>query len=154
MHLLTQSELKNLLDTNIPLSSAMGVEVQCVEKTLVSLSAPLQQNSNHLGTVFGGSASALAILAAWSLLQVKLSEQQLSCEVIIQRNTMEYRHPIPTEMTAICQFDDSERWTRFMRTLERHGRARLSLHSDVSSRGHSCASLDGEFVALLQRLID
>lgn len=154
MHLLTQSELKNLLDTNIPLSSAMGVEVQCVEKTRVSLSAPLQQNSNHLGTVFGGSASALAILAAWSLLQVRLSEQQLSCEVIIQRNTMEYRHPMPATMTATCQFDDSERWSRFMRTLKRRGRARLPLHSDVSSKGRCCASFDGEFVALLSRLID
>jgi len=34
----------------------------------VLLTAPLAANINHRATVFGGSASAVAILAAWTYL--------------------------------------------------------------------------------------
>jgi thioesterase domain-containing protein len=65
-------ELAQYLHEHIPLSRAMGVEV--VEATWdgVSLRAPLAPNINHRETVFGGSASAVAILAAWALLYVRL----------------------------------------------------------------------------------
>ena len=48
----------------IPLSKAIAVQVVEVTNNSVILTAPLQPNINHRLTVFGGSASALAILSA------------------------------------------------------------------------------------------
>jgi thioesterase domain-containing protein len=45
----------------------MGVEVVKADWNGVTLRAPLAPTTNHRKTVFGGSASALAILAAWVL---------------------------------------------------------------------------------------
>ena len=56
--------LENYLHEHIPLSKAMGVTVRSVSGEAVTLAAPLAPNINHRETVFGGSASALAILAA------------------------------------------------------------------------------------------
>ena len=55
------------------------MEVTVVEASLhqVVLSAPLAPNINHRETVFGGSASAVAILAAWSMLHLRLSAEGL-----------------------------------------------------------------------------
>lgn len=146
---MTPVELRHRLATSIPLSQAMAVDVVHADTTRVVLSAPLAQNHNHLGTVFGGSANALAILAAWSLLQLRLESQPPPCEIIIQRNNMEYLHPMPAAMTAECHFNNEILWSRFLRMLERHHRARLTLHADVLSEGRVCAGFDGVFVAML-----
>jgi len=145
---LTSAELKQLLYTHIPLSRAMGVEVLQAEESCAILSAQLQPNINHQGTVFGGSANALAILAAYSLLYLRLNRGHPECHVIIQQNTMRYERPVCGEMLAQCKFDDELRWSRFMRTLERHGRARISLDAVVLHDGQRCASFKGDFVAL------
>ena len=68
------------------------MEVTVVEASphQVVLSAPLAPNINHRDTVFGGSASAVAILAAWSMLHLRLSAEGLGSRLVIQRNTMDY----------------------------------------------------------------
>lgn len=70
------SELEKYLHGHIPLSKAMEVAVVQVQPEGVILSAPLAPNINHRDTVFGGSASAVAILAAWSLLQHSLDRRR------------------------------------------------------------------------------
>ena len=60
----TAPELASDLHAHIPLSAAMQVSVAAVDADGVTLQAPLAPNINHRDTVFGGSASAVAILAA------------------------------------------------------------------------------------------
>lgn len=145
---LTASELKQRLYTDIPLTKSMGIEVIQVEPSCVTVSAPLQPNINHQGTVFGGSANTLAIVSAYSLLYLRLNTLHPQCHVLIQQNTMQYEKPLRGEMLAQCKFDDELRWARFMRILERRGRARISLDSVVLHDGQRCASFKGDFVAL------
>src|SRR3989344_2448014 len=63
------------------------MEVTVVEASphQVVLSAPLAPNINHRETVFGGSASAVAILAAWSMLHLRLSAEGLGSRLVVQR---------------------------------------------------------------------
>ena len=60
--------LEHYLRARIPLTASLGVRVAEANLDCVQLSAPLAANINHSGTVFGGSAAAVATLAAWSLL--------------------------------------------------------------------------------------
>ena len=60
-------DIEHYLHAHIPLSLAMGVKVLSSSREAVRLSAPLAPNINHRATVFGGSASAVALLAAWAL---------------------------------------------------------------------------------------
>lgn len=145
---LTATELKQLLYTQIPLTRLMGVEVIQAEPGCAIVSAPLQPNINHQGTVFGGSANTLAIVAAYSLLFLRLNTTHPHCHILIQQNTMQYEHPIEGEMIAHCEFEDTARWSRFMKTLQRHGRARISLDAVVNQNEQRCASFQGDFVAL------
>jgi hypothetical protein len=63
----------------------MGIEVVVADPTSVMLRAPFAPNINHRETVFGGSASAVTILAAWALLYVRL--QQGTVEKCRQRRS-------------------------------------------------------------------
>src|SRR5512134_691172 len=93
-------ELERFLHENIPLSKAIGIEVQESDSEHVILSAPLVPNINHHSTVFGGSASAVAILAAWALLYIRLRQAGLQHRLVIQKNTMVYERPIADAFVA------------------------------------------------------
>lgn len=144
---MTPSELETYLHDHIPLSRAMAVRVVSIADDKVELGAPLGPNINHRDTIFGGSASAVAILAAWSLLHLRLTAAGLPSRVVIQRNSMEYLAPIAGDFTATARFDATADWDPFIRLLARRGIARISVASDLDYAGQKAGSLHGEFVA-------
>ena len=140
--------LEDYLHAHIPLSAAMQVAVAAVEASGVTLAAPLAPNINHRDTVFGGSASAVAILAAWSLLHTRMRAEGMSARLVIQSNSMEYLLPIAGDFTARSALAEPDPWPRFMRMFARMGRARLRVTAELRSDGRVAARLSGEFVAL------
>ncbi|HTD06677.1 YiiD C-terminal domain-containing protein [Undibacterium sp.] len=141
-----ENDLQQYLYEHIPLSQAMQVEVILSSQESVLLAAPLGPNINHQETVFGGSASAVAILAAWSLVQVRLKQAGIKNDLVIQRNTMEYASPISGAFRARSRIEDAD-WQAFIRTLDRKGRARISVTSILEFDGKPAGRLQGEFVA-------
>ncbi|HSI84700.1 MAG: YiiD C-terminal domain-containing protein [Candidatus Methylacidiphilales bacterium] len=154
---MNEPELQQYLYDHIPLSKAMEVEVLSITSHSVKLSAPLEPNINHRETVFGGSASAVAILSAWCLLHTSLRRAGHGPEtrLVIQRNTMEYTLPIVGRFTSTAQFAADEaaselstELARFLNTLKRHKKARISVSAKLEFGGQICGSLTGDFVAL------
>ena len=143
------SALEAYLHGHIPLSAAMQVSVDAVAADSVTLRAPLAPNINHRETVFGGSASAVAILAAWSLLHTRLLADGIAARLVIQSNTMDYDAPILGEFTARSALEAPDQWPRFTRTLARMGRARTHAVVALESDGKVVGRLTGEFVALI-----
>lgn len=145
---MSPSEIEQYLHEHIPLSKAMQASVVALEADSVVLRAPLAPNINHRDTVFGGSASALAILAAWSLIHVRLHNEGISSRIVIHRNTMNYDLPIPGEFTARASLKQPGDWARFTRILKRHGKGRITVNSALEYAGHVTGRFTGEFVAL------
>jgi thioesterase domain-containing protein len=145
---MTEGELRSYLHEHIPLSRAMGVEVASLQEDGVVLQAPLAPNINHRETVFGGSASAVAILAGWSLVHTRLLRQGIGARVVIQNNTMRYDAPITGTFSARARLSDGADWARFIAMLGRKGRARIEVSVDVEFEGSSAGHLTGEFVAV------
>jgi thioesterase domain-containing protein len=146
---MTPAELTAYLRTNIPLTGAMEVSAIRVEPETVVLEAPLAPNINHRKTVFGGSASSLAILAAWSLVHLRLAETRLDHRLVIQRNTMSYDAPIEGTFTATARFAEGTDWAKFLDTLGRRGKARIGAIAELSYEGRLAGRLEADFVAIL-----
>ncbi len=145
---MTPNELQSYLHEHIPLSSAMAVTVERVEAASIHLKAPLAPNINHRETVFGGSASAICILSAWSLLHLRLKREGLESRVVIQRNSMEYTAAVSGEFMARSFFEDADAWPAFVKLLQRRGRARIAIGAVMEADGVEAGRLHGEFVAL------
>ena len=141
-------ELERYLHEHIPLSKAMQVSVLSVQTESVTLRAPLGPNINHRETVFGGSASALAILAGWSLLYARLAGTGLSARLVIQRNSVHYDLPIAGEFTARAFIRTPAAFESFVRMLKRKGRARITVSCILEYDGRTAGRFEGEFVAL------
>lgn len=140
--------LEQYLHQHIPLSAAMAVSVVRATSEQVVLAAPLQPNINHRDTVFGGSASALAILAAWSLVHVRLQTAGLNSRLVIQRNDISYEAPMADAFNAVADWGEDPPWERFLRMLERKGKARCVVHAVLVCRDRPAGRFRGEFVAL------
>lgn len=126
----------------------MAVCVVSVERETVVLRAPLAPNIHHCETVFGGSASALAILAAWSLLHTRLRAEGVACRLVIQRSSVEYDHPMKACFMARSSLQNADAWPRFTRTLARRGKSRIAVVCALEDAGRAAGRFVGEFVAL------
>lgn len=145
---MTPAELEAYLHDRMPLTRAMGVAVRAAGTEGVELYAPLEPNINHRDTVFGGSASALAILAAWSALHVRMRAAGLDARLVIRRNTMSYERPITAGFTATAAGPTGEAWTRLVATMERGRPARVNVGAQLFCEGQPVGELDGEFAVL------
>lgn len=145
-----ESNLEHYLHKQIPLSAAMKVSVQSATTDSVILSAPLEPNINHKSTAFGGSVSALGVLAAWSLLHLRLVDAGFDCEIVIQSNQMDYDRPVRGRFTAVSSLADGSAWPAFLNMLTRKKRARIEVQSLLTYGDATVGRLKGKFVAFLR----
>ncbi|MGA8709551.1 MAG: YiiD C-terminal domain-containing protein [Steroidobacteraceae bacterium] len=141
--------LELYLHQAIPLSRAMRVRVIAISDERAVLSAPLEPNINHRGTVFGGSAGTLATLAAWSLLHSRLQRRLPASSLVLQSSSIDYLRPMCSDFRAQAELAPGADWELFQRTLERRGRARIAAIAQLWAVEQAAARFSGEFVALL-----
>lgn len=115
----------------IPLSRALGIELHSWDGSALLLSAPLELNSNHQGTGFGGSVYSVAVTAAWGLVELALADLGLKGSVVVQTGSIDYLEPVTSDFYAICRLPGGEIPERFRKGLARHGKARLDLTTEV-----------------------
>ncbi|HEY4713068.1 MAG TPA: YiiD C-terminal domain-containing protein [Aquirhabdus sp.] len=145
--------LENYLHSEIPLSNAMAIKVRVASDEQVVLYAPLEPNINHMDTIFGGSASAVAILSAWCLVYSRLEHYGLKGHIVIHKNTMHYDKPITAGFTATAQGIDQLAWSKLASALARKRMARLSVNAILECDGQQVGHLEGAFVVLPAPLI-
>lgn len=142
------TEVEAYLRRHIPLSAVMGVRVIDCAPPGVTLAAPLAPNINHRATVFGGSASAVAILAAWTWLHFTLRAAGRMSRLVIQKNTVNYLAPITGGFEAHCAAPAPATIETFLRTLARHGKARIEVAAVLTCDGSKVATFAGDYVAV------
>ncbi|MCP4171556.1 MAG: hypothetical protein GY758_12370 [Fuerstiella sp.] len=69
---MTSESLEADIHRQIPITAAIGVQILEATADRVEISAPLAPNINHRETVFGGNAAAVATLAAWMPVLVRM----------------------------------------------------------------------------------
>lgn len=136
------------LHEHIPLTLHMQIGVTTIDERGVRLSAPLAPNINHQQTAFGGSVAALATLACWTLVHLRLEELPFASGIVIRRSQMQYDAPIDGDFEAFCPAPDGDTWQRFIDALTQRGKGRIELQSTLYCRGETTAQFTGEFVAL------
>jgi thioesterase domain-containing protein len=130
------------------------MQVRAVEASAVEvvLAAPLEPNLNHHGTVFGGSSATVALLAAWSLLHLRLQAAGINCTLVINRTATDYTAPLTGEFIATASSPEWDDWSHFMHAFRTKGKARISVTSVLRQAGQGGAGetgrLEGVFVAL------
>lgn len=143
---MTAADAENFLHAQIPLAKAMGVRVAAADAGSVVLTAPLNANHNHLGTAFGGSLNAVAVLAGYAFLWLRLGDRD--AHVVVRRSSIDYRRPVTGEIRAVCTAPDEAAMAAFQTRFAQKGKARITLDVTIGEAGAVCVTFQGEYVAL------
>ena len=119
-------ELQHIIDDRILPAQTMGFEISAYDGDTLTVSAPLSANTNHHGTVFGGSQYSIAAVAGWALLRCKLADAGLNGAIVVKTATMDYLRPVSSEHFAVTvQIADAEQLAASLERLDEHGSARF-----------------------------
>lgn len=146
-----EAKLENYLWQHIPISSAMGIRVDFASPSKVILEAPFDKNINHKKTVFGGSLHAVATLACWSLLHINLANFQ-GTQIVIASSEVKYLAPVNADFKAQSGMSDPSEWERFVKILEKMGKARIKLSAKIFHEERLCVDYSGVFVVMREKL--
>lgn len=140
--------LAQIFAKDIPLTSAMAIEVRDWHKQRLQLQMPLTENGNHQNSMFGGSLYCAGVLACWGWLHLRLREEDIhTTHIVIQAGQIDYPLPVFADAAVICDAPEAAVWTRFFKMYQRHGKARISLTSYILTHdGQVGACFTGQFV--------
>lgn len=143
------SAMQHYLHEHIPITAHLGVEVTAFDSGRIRLKAPLAANINHRDTAFGGSLSAIGILAGWAAIHFSLQQTGLPSRIVIQRSNTAFLAPGDEDFEATASLPDTASWERFCAMLKKRGRARLTLPCEVTTSRNRIAAHEGVYVAFL-----
>ena len=130
----------HIRSTQVP-AEALGIVVDEMDGSSLTLSAPLTLNRNVHGTAFAGSLYAVGVLCSYYLGRSWSRRQGLAAyELVAKRGRIEYKRPAKSErIVARSWLPPAEELDAFRQTLEREGKAFIDVEGSVlSSDGKIC----------------
>jgi thioesterase domain-containing protein len=117
----------------------------------VRLRAPLEPNTNHKRTVFGGSLFSLGVLCGWSWVYNHLAEEKLKGEIVIASSDAQFKKPASGAFEALCEGPEPESLERFLQVYRKKGIARLDLIVLLSCQNEEVVQLSATYVVLQRK---
>lgn len=145
----TLARLEGVLHHEIPLSRDIGISVVDYDGMSLCLKAPLDKNTNHKSTAFGGSLYSVAVLSGWGLLYLLLQEHGLQGHIVIHESQVKYHRPVEGDIISIAMLDEPEKLERFIKIFRRNGKARIRLDAEVQFEGDVAVEFHGQYVVHL-----
>lgn len=139
-------EITAFLHEKIPITRAMGIEVEYFNSEQLILTAPLEANHNHLGTAFGGSLSALATLAGYGFIWLELGDRE--SHVVIRDSSLSFRRPVTGNLRAICHRPEESALAEFRKQFQATGKAKIRLAVVIKEKELVAVEFSGTFVAI------
>lgn len=140
------TEAEQFFHTRIPITRAMGLRVITADTERFVVEAPVAVNHNHMHTGFGGSINAVATLAGYGRLWLRLRER--AAEVVIVESTIRFLRPVTTTIRATCSGGEIE---AFADDVDVMGTARIRLQVIVAEDEIISAEFRGTFAAVRPR---
>jgi len=138
--------LQSVLNKEIPLTNAIGLEIINYSHNEITVFAPLEKNINHKCTAFGGSLYSVCVLAGWSLIYALLKENNVNGHIVIQESNIKYLKPVDQNIKAQCSFNDNAHKMRFLKTYQRKNKARIQLTTKILQNDNDAVIFTGSYV--------
>lgn len=123
------ARFQNRINDVIPLTRSLGVKLESYDGHRLLVTAPLEPNSNHQGTGFGGSLYAVGVVAAWGVVELFLADCSLTGTVVVQTGSIEYLGPVEDDFFVVGELPTGQELERFQKSLARHGKGRLNVEA-------------------------
>ncbi len=123
------NKLQTFLYEEIPLTEKMGLTLVNFSDDELLVNAPLDLNINDKSTVFGGSSSALMIIAAWSLIKLNCEKHNIDADIVIHKNETTWQKAMSVDLILKARFHQPYPFEEIKTTIEsgKHKRIECSI---------------------------
>jgi thioesterase domain-containing protein len=126
---------RHILSTQRP-AATLGIVVDEVTSNSLTLSAPLEPNTNVHGTAFAGSLYSVAVLCAYylgrSYLQRRPDVLHREFTVVARSGTIQYKRPVSHRIVAVSVLPEDEQiLDRFAKELSDKGKAFMDVSGTI-----------------------
>jgi len=145
------AKLQQTLRREMPITSAMGIEVVSWRADQLAMRMPLEPNRNHQYSAFAGSLNALCTIVGWGTVYLMLAKQSLLSNIVIRRGAIRYVRPVCTpEFIAISLPREEHLEAYFYELLENKGKSKLDVSVDITDDQGPYVMFKGSYVVQLQ----
>ncbi len=142
------TELETYLATHVPVSRGFQVEFQRLDDYGLWAFAPLDANGNDKGTAFAGSLASVLTLSGWAMTTVLARAAGIDADVAVTRTEIDYLRPVRGDIEAVCMRPDTPKRERFLKTLRKAGKAKLSLEGRIGPEDAAAVVLSASYAAV------
>jgi len=121
-----QNNFQKFLHNKIPLTAQMGLEITKYTDNRINVFAPLKENINDKGSVFGGSSSALMIITAWSLIKMNCLEFEIKSDIVIHKNSTDWHKALYSDLIIIAEFKHDYDFQKIKKTINNRRHQRIA----------------------------
>lgn len=132
------------------MARSMQIKVLTHDHDSLSIALPLHDNHNHIGSLFGGSQLSCCAIACWAFLKERLERENLSSEIVIQKNESHFYLPVKADTKVCTQILTKSEWSQFVKTLKQKKRGRILLKAYVGDPNNPATVFIGHYVAKLK----
>lgn len=147
----SKEDAQDYLNREIPITRAMGIEVQTLSNNNVELKAPLALNANHFNSAFGGSVDSLFLTAGWTYLRLITNHYDPPPLIVGNKAETSFQRPILDDFVARMVIPPKKEVTEFLRNFEKFGKARIELKSEIKEGKRVYATFIGTYVVVKDR---
>ncbi len=145
---MNRQEAQQYIETNIPITKAMGMSINVLNRNEVRVGLPLARNLNHHGSAFGGSIESLFFVTGWAFIQLLTENMTPEPLIVGRRGRVSFTGAIRKDFEARLHIPSEEVTDVFLQELKNKGKARITARSFIEMDGKICAEFEGDFVVL------
>lgn len=146
-----KEKAQDYLFTEIPVTRAMGIEVQRLTTNEVKLKAPIELNVNHRRSAFGGSVDSLFLTAGWSYIRLVVDHFDPLPVIVGSKARTSFQRPITRDFAAQLVIPDKKEVDKFLDAYKRFGKARITLDAVIEEDGKTFAVFKGDYVVVKEK---
>ncbi|HFC30768.1 MAG TPA: hypothetical protein ENJ44_06980 [Oceanospirillales bacterium] len=140
------------LHQSIPLTKHMQLELTAFDSQQLTLSAPLDANINDKGSVFGGSSSALMIIAAWSLIKLNCQKRAIEADVVIHKNSTHWQKALFKDFIITAKFKKQYDFKQIAQSIIRKKHQRISCLIEIADKdGTIYSTMSAKYVIITKK---
>jgi thioesterase domain-containing protein len=138
-------QLQHIINNEIQPASAMQFNIRDYDGDTLRVSAPIAVNTNHHGTVFGGSQYAIAAVAGWALLRCKLHENELTGTIVVKSANMQYKLPVSDDFTIAVTLAEPHKLEESIQWYREKSSSNFKIKGLIEQHGKEAAVYEGVY---------
>lgn len=146
--IMNREEAQEYIETKIPITKHMGMEIKELSRESVRVGLPLEPNLNHHDSAFGGSIESLFFVTGWCLVQYLIEDFDPEPVIVGRRGRVSFTGAIRQDFDAQLHIPGEEEIKEFLSDLKTRGKARITAKAFIEIEGKTCAEFEGDFVVL------